>query len=82
MKPICKRMSALNVGETATVQLIAENAVLRRRLRELGLCDGARVTCTLQGAHRDIAVYEICGAQIAVRDCDAQSVLVCSEVME
>ncbi|MGN0559836.1 MAG: FeoA domain-containing protein, partial [Candidatus Fimenecus sp.] len=44
MKQNCKRMSALKVGETATVQCIAENAALRRRLRELGLCDGAKVT--------------------------------------
>ena len=56
--------------------------ILRRRLRELGLCDGAKVTCTFQGAHRDIAVYKICGAQIAVRDCDAQHVWVLAEVAE
>lgn len=82
MKQNCKKMSALIAGETATVQYIAENAVLRRRLRELGLCDGAKVTCVLQGAHRDIAVYKICGAQIAVRDCDAQSVFVRTEVVQ
>ncbi|MCI5738702.1 MAG: ferrous iron transport protein A [Ruminococcus sp.] len=82
MKRNYKRMSTLKVGETATVQCIAENAALRRRLRELGLCDGAKVTCTFQGAHRDIAVYKICGAQIAVRDCDAQHVWVLAEVAE
>lgn len=80
MKQNCKRMSALKVGETGTVQCISEKAALRRRLRELGLCDGAKVACTLQGAHRDIAVYKICGAQIAVRDCDAQHVWVFVEV--
>lgn len=80
MKRNCKRMSALKVGETGTVQCIAETAALRRRLRDLGLCDGVQVTCTLQGAHRDIAVYEICGAQIAVRDCDAAHVFVTTEV--
>ena len=65
-----------------TTALEEENAALRRRLRELGLCDGAKVTCTFQGAHRDIAVYKICGAQIAVRDCDAQHVWVLAEVAE
>ncbi len=72
----CKAMSALRVGETGTVQCIVEKAALRRRLRELGLCDGATVTCVLQGAHRDIAVYKICGALVAVRDCDAKYVSV------
>jgi len=80
MKQNCKAMSALCVGETGTVQCIVEKAALRRRLRELGLCDGATVTCVLHGAHRDIAVYKICGALVAVRDCDAKYVTVKTEV--
>lgn len=82
MEQTFRTMASLCAGESGIVRGISENAPLRRRLRELGLVDGATVHCLLQGAHRDIAVYQICGAQIAVRDCDAETVLLSLGVAE
>lgn len=70
----CKTLADLAVGQTGTVGGIDTHAPLRRRFRELGLCDGESVTCLFCTPRRDIAVYKICGAQIALRDCDARTI--------
>ncbi len=70
-----KTMDTLAPGEQGHVLRITATPSMKRRLQDLGLIHGTRVTCVFTGRYKDISIYRICGALIAVRDCDAESVL-------
>lgn len=74
MKTNPKTMAALAPAEQGTVQTLRAEPSIRRRLQDLGLIPGAAVTCIFTSRHKDISIYRICGAHIAVRDCDAKNV--------
>ena len=61
-------------GETATVLRLGLEGGMRRRLRDLGLAEGARVRCLGRSPLGDPAAYLICGAAIALRRADARSI--------
>ena len=58
-------------GEEATVLRLGLKGGMRRRLRDLGLAEGARVRCLGRSPLGDPAAYWICGAAIALRRADA-----------
>lgn len=68
-------MDALAPGEQGKVLQIQAAPSMKRRLQDLGLICGTKVACVFTGRHKDISIYRICGALIAVRDCDAKSVI-------
>ncbi len=74
MKQCKKTMDCLCPGERGVVRRITAPSSMRRRFQDLGLICGAQVSCVFTGRHKDISVYRICGALIAVRNCDAASV--------
>lgn len=74
MKTEQKTMAALVPAEQGTVQWIRAEPSIKRRLQDLGLISGAKVTCVFTSRHKDISIYRICGAHIAIRDCDAKNV--------
>lgn len=74
MKMNKKTMASLTPTEQGTVLQIHAAPPMKRRLQDLGLISGTKVTCVFTGRHKDISIYRICGALIAVRDCDAESV--------
>lgn len=61
-------------GETATVLRLGLEGGMRRRLRDLGLAEGAQVRCLGRSPLGDPAAYLICGAAIALRRADARSI--------
>ena len=67
-------LSALRVGQSAYVAEIQADEAMRRRLLELGLIRGTRVTCTAKSPAGDPAAYLIRGAVIALRGRDARGV--------
>lgn len=67
-------LSALRVGQSAYVAEIQADEAMRRRLLDLGLIRGTRVTCTAKSPAGDPAAYLIRGAVIALRGRDAQGV--------
>ena len=67
-------LSALRVGQSAYVAEIQADEAMRRRLLDLGLIRGTRVTCTAQSPAGDPAAYLIRGAVIALRGRDARGV--------
>ena len=67
-------LSALRVGQSAYVAEIQADEAMRRRLLDLGLIRGTRVTCTAISPAGDPAAYLIRGAVIALRGRDARGV--------
>ena len=67
-------LSALRVGQSAYVAVIQADEAMRRRLLDLGLIRGTRVTCTAKSPAGDPAAYLIRGAVIALRGRDARGV--------
>ena len=69
-------LSALRVGQSAYVAEIQADEAMRRRLLDLGLIRGTRVTCTAKSPAGDPAAYLIRGAVIALRRSDASQILI------
>ncbi len=69
-----KQLYRLEAGESAVVKALFTADSMRRRFMDIGLIDGTKVTCEIKG--RGISAYLIRGALIAIRQEDAESVLV------
>lgn len=66
-----KTLAALPVGRSARVLRVETGPAMRRRLFDLGLIPGTRVTCTARSPAGDPAAYLIRGAVVALRGRDA-----------
>jgi DtxR family Mn-dependent transcriptional regulator len=73
-----EKLSLLPAGESATVVQVSPSCQgpQRRRLLDLGLVPGTRITAELEGALRDPIAYRIRGALIALRKQQADMVFV------
>ena len=67
-------LNSLRVGQSALVSHIEAEPAMRRRLLDIGLIPGTRVTCTAVSPAGDPAAYLIRGAVIALRGRDAGGV--------
>ena len=67
-------LSALREGESAYVTRVDAGPAMDRRLIDLGLVRGTRVTCVLRSPAGDPCAYLIRGALIALRRADADGV--------
>lgn len=67
-------LSALPLGESAYVTQVAACPAMERRLTDLGLIPGTRVTCMAQSPAGDPCAYLIRGALIALRKSDAKGI--------
>jgi len=72
-------LSALDLGKHAYISRVDGAMDMARRLTELGLLPGTRVTCELISPAGDPAAYRIRGALLALRKRDAQMVTVIGE---
>lgn len=68
-------LGSLREGETARVERITSEGSMGRRLLDLGLTEGARVTCVQKAPSGDPAAYRIRGAVVALRRADADRVV-------
>ena len=75
-------LSALTEGESAYVTEISAGPAMDRRLADLGLVRGTRVTCVLRSPAGDPCAYLIRGALIALRRADADGVRLERQVRE
>lgn len=71
-----RTLDTLKVGDCAVVVEIDGDSLMRERLMDLGLIAGARVCCAMESPLGDPLAYRICGALIAIRRSDAQSVTI------
>ena len=69
-------LSALHPGETAVLRRMLSTGTLRRRLRDLGFVEGARLRCTLRGPGGDPCAYAVGGGVFALRRRDSALLLV------
>lgn len=67
-------LTALREGESGYVTEIAANPAMTRRLIDLGLVRGTRVTCIARSPAGDPCAYLIRGALIALRRGDARGI--------
>jgi len=71
-----KNLTDLHEGEMAHVVSLLNESSIKRRLQDLGLVEGTRVSCIQKSPHGDMVAYGIRGAIIALRAEDAVGVLV------
>ena len=74
-------LSALPPGESAYVTSIDTGPDMVRRLTDLGLIPGTRVTCLIRSPAGDPQAYLIRGALIALRNADAQHIFLQTEAL-
>ena len=67
-------MAALKVGESGYVTRLSAPPAMERRLKDLGLVRGTRVTCMVKSPAGDPCAYLIRGALIALRRADAAGI--------
>ena len=72
-------LSALRLGESGTIRRMENQGGMRRRLRDVGLIEGASVTCLGRSPGGDPAAYAVCGAVLALRDADSGQIYVHKE---
>ncbi len=64
----------LPIGNTAHIKSLHMQGSMRRRLLDMGLTKGTRVTCLFQSPADDPRAYLIRGAVIALRTEDAKKI--------
>ena len=67
-------LSALRDGQQARVAALHLSGGMRRRVQDLGLVPGTRVTCVRRALSGDPIAYRIRGAVVALRKCDAAQI--------
>ena len=70
------RLCDISPGEKALVSGMYSQGGIRRRLRDMGLVEGAEVECLMKSPLGDPVAYLIKGAVIALRREDAAAVTV------
>lgn len=71
-------LNRLSEGRSAYVTEIQNEPSMRRRLADLGLIDGTKITCLYRSPAGDPTAYLIRGAVIALRRQDAARIQVSS----
>ncbi len=68
------KLSSLREGESGYVTQVTAPPAMERRLTDLGLMRGTRVTCMARSPAGDPCAYLIRGALIALRQADAAGI--------
>ena len=71
-----RNLTDLHEGDRARVVSLLNESSIKRRLQDLGLVEGTRVSCVQKRPHGEMVAYGIRGAIIALRAEDAAGVLV------
>lgn len=70
-----ERMNELSQGESGIVSELLATDAIRRRLQDLGLVRGTKVSCLHRSFGGSISAYRIRGAVIALRSEDARNII-------
>jgi len=74
--PNIKRLSELNTGESALIERLVISGSIRRRLLDIGMSPGTRVSCIGKSPFGDPAAYLVRGCAVAIRRRDADGVII------
>ena len=69
-------ISCLSIGESGVVHSADSNPLIKRRLLDMGLIEGTRISCVLKAPSGDPLAYLIRGAVVALRKEDTAKILV------
>ncbi len=69
-------ISTLSVGEGGVIKSVTASEHIKRRLLDIGLIEGTKISCVLKGPSGDPLAYLIRGAVIALRKEDTAQILV------
>ena len=69
-------LSDMAPGEQATVSCLLTEGSMRRRFLDMGLMEGTEVECVGRSPWGDPSAYRFCGAVVALRARDSQTILV------
>ena len=68
-------LNQLKIGESMVVSRVCADAPMRRRLEDIGVVAGTRISCLMLSPLGDPRAYLIRGAVIALRSIDAEKVI-------
>ena len=71
-----KRLTDINIKNTAQVEELLSEGNLRERMLALGLTNGALVDVLRKGPKNNLTVYNIRGAMIALRKEESEKIIV------
>lgn len=71
-------LTHINPGQSAVIQNILLKDSARRRVQELGVIPGARITCLYPAPSGDPIAFYVCGAVIAIRREEAKLIQITS----
>ena len=71
-----RKLSELNAGEDAQVAKLLVNGSMRRRLLDIGVSPGTRVSCIGKSPFGDPSAYLVRGCAVAIRRKDAERVII------
>lgn len=60
-------LDKLQIGETVKISSLSASGDMRRRLRDVGFCDGTEVSCIMRSPLGDPTAYLVRGVLIALR---------------
>ncbi|MBR7164631.1 MAG: ferrous iron transport protein A [Clostridia bacterium] len=76
-------LHSLPIGATAYIKELSARDSIRRRLLDIGLTPGAKITCLYQSPAGDPRAYLVLGAVIALRLEEASQIeVICPEPKE
>lgn len=70
------KLTQLQEGESALITQLQSVGTIRRRLQDLGMIEGTRISCVQKSPFGDPVAYVVRGAVIALRSEDAHNILV------
>lgn len=65
--PKGRTLDKIEIGEEVTVAELSATGKLRRRLQDVGFCDGTKVSCVFRSPLGDPTAYLVRGVVIALR---------------
>ena len=74
-----KSLCDLKVGETAVIEAINTECLLKQRLHDIGIIKGSKIKVLHQSPSKNPKAYFIKGCVIALRNNDARHIIVQSE---
>ena len=72
-----KTLLSAEIGHSAMIYSLAAKGLSNRRLLDLGMTPGTRITCLYAAPSGDPRAYLVRGTVIALRENDAKNVLIC-----
>lgn len=71
-----RTLSSLTPGECGIVESIAHKSKIKRRLLDLGIIPGTKVSCVIKSPLGDPTAYFVRGALIALRNSDSCDIII------